>query len=48
LATSAALNALAFAAHADGLLVYPAAMLAFAVPGLAYSLTRVGAALALD
>jgi len=45
LAVSAAMNAFAFAAHADGLLIYPAAALGLAIPALIYSLTRVAATL---
>jgi hypothetical protein len=41
LVASAVMNALAFAAQADGLLVYPAAALGVAIPGLIYCLSRV-------
>jgi hypothetical protein len=41
LAASAVMNALAFAAQADGLLVYPAAALGVAIPALIYCLSRV-------
>jgi hypothetical protein len=44
-AVSAAMNGFAFAAHADGLLIYPAGALGLAIPALAYSLTRVAAVL---
>ena len=40
LATSAAMNAFAFASHADGLMIYPAIGLGFAVPALVYALTK--------
>ncbi len=43
LATSAAMNAFAFASHADGLMIYPAIGLGFAVPTLVYALTKTGA-----
>ena len=43
LATSAAMNAFAFASHADGLMIYPAIGLGFAVPALVYALTKTGA-----
>jgi hypothetical protein len=43
LATSAAMNAFAFASHADGLMIYPAIGLGFAVPALVYALTKSGA-----
>jgi hypothetical protein len=36
------MNALAFGAQADGLLVYPAAALGVAIPALIYCLSRVG------
>jgi hypothetical protein len=45
LAVSAAMNGFAFAAHADGLLIYPAAALGLAIPALIYALTRVAAVL---
>ena len=45
LATSAAMNGFAFGAHADGLMLYPAVALGFAIPGLIYALVRVGATL---
>jgi hypothetical protein len=41
LAASAVMNALAFTAQADGLLVYPAAALGVAIPTLIYCLSRV-------
>ena len=41
--TSAAMNAFAFASHADGLLIYPTIGLGFAVPALVYALTKTGA-----
>jgi hypothetical protein len=44
LATSAAMNAFAFASHAQGLMIYPA-ILGFAVPALVYALTKTGAIL---
>jgi hypothetical protein len=43
LATSAAMNAFAFASHAQGLMIYPAIGLGFAVPALVYALTKTGA-----
>ncbi len=43
LATSAAMNAFAFASHADGLMIFPAIGLGFAVPALVYALTKTGA-----
>jgi hypothetical protein len=46
LAGSAVLNALAFAAQADGLFVYPAAALGVAVPALIFALSKVAFALA--
>jgi hypothetical protein len=46
LAASGALNALAFAAQADGLLLYPAAALGIAIPGLIYALSRTAFAMA--
>ena len=45
LTVSAAMNGFAFAAHADGLLIYPAAALGLAIPGLIFALTRVAAVL---
>lgn len=48
LATSAAMNAFAFAAHANGLMIFPAIGLGFAVPALVYALTRVGAVMFLE
>jgi len=41
--TSAAMNAFAFASHADGLLIFPTIGLGFAVPALVYALTKTGA-----
>jgi len=46
LATSAAMNAFAFASHAQGLMIYPAIALGCAVPALIFALTKTGAALA--
>jgi hypothetical protein len=43
LATSAAMNAFAFASHADGLMICPAIALGFAAPALVYALTKTGA-----
>ncbi len=43
LATSAAMNAFAFASHAQGLMIYPAIGLGFAVLALVYALTKTGA-----
>ena len=43
---SAALNAFGFAAHAEGLMIYPEIMLGCAIPALIYALTRVSVALA--
>jgi hypothetical protein len=43
LATSAAMNAFAFASHAQGLMIYPAIGLGLAVPALVYALTKTGA-----
>lgn len=43
---SAGLNAFGFAAHAEGLMVYPAVALGCAIPALIYALTRVAVALA--
>jgi hypothetical protein len=45
LATSAAMNAFAFAAHADGLMIYPAIGLGLAIPALIYALVKVSAGL---
>jgi hypothetical protein len=45
LAISAAMNGFAFEAHADGLLIYPAAALGLAIPALIYALMKVAAAL---
>ncbi|WP_156964658.1 hypothetical protein [Methylocapsa aurea] len=45
LAISAGMNALAFAAHAEGWLLYPAIGLGVAVPALIYALTKTGAVL---
>ena len=45
LAASAAMNGFAFEAHADGLLIYPAAALGLAIPALIYALTKVAATL---
>jgi hypothetical protein len=42
---SAALNAMSFAAHADGANIYWAIVLGIAIPALVYSLSRVGAVL---
>jgi hypothetical protein len=41
--TSAVMNALAFASHADGLLIFPTIGLGFVVPALVYALTKTGA-----
>ncbi|WOJ91742.1 hypothetical protein RZS28_18615 (plasmid) [Methylocapsa polymorpha] len=46
LATSAEMNAFAFASHAQGLMIYPAIALGCAVPALIFALTKTGAALA--
>jgi hypothetical protein len=43
LATSAAMNAFAFASRADGLMIYPAIGLGFAPPSLVYALAKTGA-----
>jgi len=43
LATSAAMNAFAFASHAQGLMIYQAIGLGFAVPALLYALSKTGA-----
>ena len=48
LAISAAMNGFAFAAHADGLLIYPAVGLGLAIPALIYALTKVAATLWID
>lgn len=40
---SAALNALAFGAQAEGYMLYPAVMFGLAVPALIYAMTRIGA-----
>jgi hypothetical protein len=48
LATSAAMNAFAFASHAQGLMIYPAICLGFAVPALVYALTKTGATICLE
>jgi hypothetical protein len=45
LAISAAMNGFAFAARADGLLVYPAIGLGLAIPALIYALMKVAATL---
>jgi len=45
LATSAAMNAFAFASHAEGSMIYPAIGLGFAVPALVFALTKTGAIL---
>jgi hypothetical protein len=45
LAVSAAMNGFAFAAHADGLLIYPAAALGLTIPALIYALVKVAAVL---
>jgi len=42
---SAALNAMSFAAHAEGYFVYCAIALGIAIPALVYALSRVGAVL---
>jgi len=39
---SAALNALAFGAQSEGMMVWPAALIGFAIPALIYVMTRVG------
>jgi hypothetical protein len=46
LAVSAAMNAFAFASHAQGLMIYPAIGLGFAVPALIFALTKTAATLA--
>ncbi len=43
LAISAAMNSFAFASHADGLMIYLAIGLGFAVPALVYALIKTGA-----
>jgi hypothetical protein len=48
LATSAAMNAFAFASHAEGLMIYPAIGLGFAVPALVFALTKTGAIIYLE
>ncbi len=48
LGTSAAMNAFAFASHAEGLMIYPAIGLGFAVPALVYALTKTGATIYLQ
>jgi hypothetical protein len=45
LAASAAMNAFAYAEHADGLLIYLAIGLGLAIPALIYVLTKVTATL---
>ena len=45
LTISAAMNGFAFAAHEDGLLIYPAIGLGLAIPALIYALTKVAATL---
>jgi hypothetical protein len=45
LATSAAMNAFAFASHAEGLMIYPAISLGFTVPALVFALVKTGAIL---
>ena len=42
---SAAMNALSFSEHSQGLMIYPAICLGLAIPALIYCLTRTGAAL---
>jgi hypothetical protein len=39
------MNGFAFAAHAGGFLIYPAAALGLAIPALIYALTKVAATL---
>jgi hypothetical protein len=46
LGVSAAMNAFAFASHAQGLMIYPAIGLGFAVPALIFALTKTAATLA--
>lgn len=46
LAVSAAMNAFAFASHAQGLMIYPAIALGCAVPALIFALTKTAATLA--
>ena len=48
LAASAAMNAFAFGAHADGFMLYPAIGLGLAIPALIYALTRVAMTLVFD
>jgi hypothetical protein len=48
LAASAAMNAFAFAAHADGFMLYPAIGLGLAIPALIYALVKVAATLWID
>ena len=48
LAASAAMNGFAFAAHAPGLLLYPAAALGLAIPVLIFALVKVAAVLWID
>ena len=48
LALSAAMNAFAFAAHADGLMIYPAIGLELAIPALIFALVKVAAVLWID
>jgi hypothetical protein len=43
LVTSAAMNAFAFVSHVEGLMIFPAIGLGFAVPALVYALTKTGA-----
>jgi hypothetical protein len=40
------MNAFAFASHAQGLMIYPAIGLGFAVPALIFALTKTAATLA--
>ena len=47
LAVSAAMNAFAFASHAQGLMLYPAIGLGCAIPALIFALTKTAATLAL-
>jgi hypothetical protein len=48
LAASAAMNVGAFAAHADGWMLYPAVLFGLAIPALIYLFTRIGAGLYID
>jgi hypothetical protein len=48
LTASAAMNGFAFASHAQGVMIYPAIGLGFAVPALIFALTKTGAALILS